>query len=179
MRKAITILLFLSATTKLVEIPIPIVEHIVLDEVVVILDRPQYLKDFLRAMGQRESSNRYHVTNRYGYMGRYQFGMSTLETIGIKTTKQKFLKTPWLQERAMLRNLKHNKKQLKPYIEKYSGTIVDDTYITESGILAAAHIGGAGGVKKYFNKNIIKQDQNGTKITDYLTEFSGYNLKTQ
>ena len=31
-------------------------------------------KDFLDAIGFKESGNRYDIVNRYGYMGRYQFG---------------------------------------------------------------------------------------------------------
>jgi len=31
---------------------------------------------FLDAIGQQESGNRYNVVNRFGYMGRFQFGKS-------------------------------------------------------------------------------------------------------
>ena len=148
-----------------------------LREVEIILDEPRYMDDYLHDIGHRESSNRYNITNRYGYMGRYQFGMSTLKTIGIKTTREKFLSNPRIQETAMLRNLKRNKRVLKPYIEKYSGTLIDTVYITESGILAAAHIGGVNGVKRFFDEGYDRKDGNGTKLTEYLTEFSGYNLK--
>ena len=48
---------------------------------------PVYIKSdyelFLDAMGHQESGNRYNVVNRYGYMGKYQFGKSTLKTLKI------------------------------------------------------------------------------------------------
>jgi len=78
------------------------------------------LKDhtsFLRNIGNFESGNRYEVVNRWGYMGRYQFHLSTLESIGIKTTKKKFLSSPTLQEEAMTRLLKSNKRTLRRYIK--------------------------------------------------------------
>ena len=49
---------------------------------------------FLTALGHRESGNRYHVVNRFGYMGKYQFGKSTLKTLKIKVTKEEFLNNP-------------------------------------------------------------------------------------
>ena len=41
---------------------------------------------FLEAMGKRESSNNYRAVNRFGYMGKYQFGKSTLKTLKIKVS---------------------------------------------------------------------------------------------
>jgi hypothetical protein len=56
---------------------------------------------FLNKIGHYESSNNYLSVNRLGYMGRYQFHSSTLEAIGIITTRKKFLSSPTLQEQAM------------------------------------------------------------------------------
>ena len=36
---------------------------------------------FLDALGHQESRNRYDIVNRFGYMGRYQFGKSTLKIL--------------------------------------------------------------------------------------------------
>ena len=56
---------------------------------------------FLLDLGFQESGNRYDVVNRFGYMGKYQFGKSTLRTLKIKVTKEAFLNSPDLQEYAM------------------------------------------------------------------------------
>jgi len=140
------------------------------------------LKDhvaFLRNIGNFESGNRYGIVNRWGYMGRYQFHSSTLESIGIKTTKKKFLSSPTLQEEAMTRLLKSNKRTLRRYIRKYNNTSLHGVYVTESGVLAAAHLGGAGNVIKWFKKGEVFKDGNGTPITRYMKRFSGYELNLE
>ena len=134
---------------------------------------------FLNAIGMRESSNRYDVVNGWGYMGKYQFGKRTLNNLGYDISKKEFLNSPHIQEMAMLDLLSHNKKILQSYINQYSGVVVDGTKITESGILAAAHLGGPGNVKRYFKKGKQFKDGNGTKLTSYLTNFSGYKLNLE
>ena len=133
-------------------------------------------KDFLDAIGFKESGNRYDIVNRYGYMGRYQFGKKTLRGLGFKQSKQEFLNSPLVQEKAMTALLKQNKRSLRKYIEKYDGKVVHGVLVTESGLLAAAHLGGAGSVKKWFRTGKVRRDGNGVKITSYMTKFSGYQL---
>jgi len=131
---------------------------------------------FLDAIGHRESSNRYDVVNGWGYMGKYQFGKRTLKSLGYDVSKKEFLNTPYLQEQAMLDLLNHNKKILNNYIEYWDGKKINGKVITESGILAAAHLAGPGNVKRFLKKGEEFEDGNGTKLTSYLTEFSGYKL---
>ena len=133
-------------------------------------------KDFLDAIGFKESGNRYDIVNRYGYMGRYQFGKRTLRGLGFKQSKEEFLNSPLLQEKAMTALLKQNKRSLRKYIEEYDGKVVHGVLVTESGLLAAAHLGGAGSVKKWFRTGKVRRDGNGVKITSYMTKFSGYQL---
>ena len=135
------------------------------------------LQNFLDALGFRESGNRYHITNKWGYMGKYQFGRSTLKGLGFKVTKEEFLNNPQLQEEAMMALLLHNKEKLQKYIDVFDGQTVNGMYISESGILAAAHLGGQGSVKRYFKNGKVFKDGNGTKITSYMNKFSGYEIK--
>jgi hypothetical protein len=109
-------------------------------------------------------------------MGKYQFGKSTLKTLKIKVTKEAFLNSPDLQEFAMKQNLLYNKKKLQKYIDKFDGQTINGILITESGLLAAAHLGGAGSVRKWFRNGKVKEDGNGVKITTYMQRFSGYTL---
>ena len=145
-------------------------------EAPVIEIKPTSHQQFLDAIGQRESSNRYDVVNSYGYMGKYQFGSKTLKGLGYKVSKEEFLNNPELQEQAMLDLLRHNKKKLKRFIDKYEGKTVHGIYITESGILAAAHLAGQGNVRKFFRKGYEFKDGFGTKMTSYMSQFGGYNL---
>ena len=134
---------------------------------------------FLNEIGNYESGNRYKITNRFGYMGKYQFGRSTLKGLGYNVTRKEFLNSPVLQEQAMLDLLSHNKKILQTYIDYWEGKTVYGKVITESGILAAAHLAGPGNVKKFLRKGENFKDGNGTKLTTYLTHFSGYKLNLE
>ena len=133
-------------------------------------------KAFLGEIGHKESSNNYQAVNRLGYMGRYQFGKKTLKSIGINVTKQEFLSNPALQEEAMERLLEANYKSLKRFIDKYEGQTLHGVEVTKSGVLAAAHLGGAGAVRRWFRKGSNFKDANGTSITYYMKRFSGYKL---
>lgn len=131
---------------------------------------------FLKAIGFKESGNRYDIVNRFGYMGRYQFGKRTLRGLGFKISREEFLNSPEIQEEAMYKLLQTNKKYLQKYINEYEGQIVHGILVTESGLLAAAHLGGAGSVKKWFRTGRVRKDGNGVKITTYMERFSGYDL---
>ncbi len=148
------------------------IEKPVEDEIVIVKDYYAFLND----LGHRESGNRYGVVNKYGYMGRFQFGKSTLKTLKIKVDKETFLSNPQLQDYAMHKLLCYNQNKLKYYIDNFEGQIVHGILVTESGILAAAHLGGAGSVKRWFKTGKIRKDGNGVKITSYMERFSGYNL---
>jgi hypothetical protein len=134
------------------------------------------LDRYLDAIGFRESGNRYDVTNTFGYMGKYQFGKATLKGLGYNVSRKEFLNNPDLQEEAMLSLLNHNKEKLQIYIDIYDGKTINGIYITESGILAAAHLGGQGSVKRYFKNGKVFKDGYGTKITSYMNQFSGYDI---
>ena len=131
---------------------------------------------FLDAIGHRESGNRYDIINSYGYMGRYQFGKSTLKGLGFDITRDEFINSPYIQEKAMQKLLLHNRKKLRKFIEQYEGQVLHGVYITESGVLAAAHLAGAGNVRKFFRKGYEFKDGFGTRMTSYMTQFSGYTL---
>ena len=108
-------------------------------------------------------------------MGKYQFGLETLQTIGIQDSAA-FLRNPKLQEKAFVALLSKNKWELKDEIEKYSGSIISGVKVTESGILAAAHLGGAGSVKRFLKSNGAKKckDNYGASVRSYMKDFGGY-----
>ena len=132
---------------------------------------------FLQDIGFRESTNDYKAVNQFGYLGKYQFGRKTLNAIGFKdVSNREFLANPSIQEEAMLVLLKRNKRTLRREIKKYVGKTINGVYITESGLLAAAHLAGAGNVRRFFRKGYEFRDGNGTKMTSYMIKFANYNL---
>lgn len=158
-----------------IEVITPKVKLIKPEVAVVTLRKPNNLFQFLTDLGFRESSNRYNITNKFGYLGKYQFGKATLRGLGYNISPQHFLNNPTLQEEAMLKLLKHNKKKLQKYINKYQNKTVNGIFITESGILAAAHLGGIRNVKRWF-RGVRFKDGLGTSLSTYMYKFSGYNL---
>ena len=130
---------------------------------------------YKEAIAFKESQGKYKKINSLGYMGKYQFGKETLKTVGIHDSSQ-FLNSPRMQEKAFVALVAKNKSELKDIIKKYEGQIVGGIQVTESGILAAAHLGGVGSVKKFFRnkgKRYFK-DAYGTSIRSYMRDFGGY-----
>lgn len=130
---------------------------------------------FKEAVAFKESQGKYHVINTLGYLGKYQFGKSTLKRFKINNT-QLFLETPELQEDAFIALCSVNKWILRKDIRRSVGKKINGIKITESGIIAAAHLAGAGNVKKYLRsngKNLFK-DAYGSSIQHYIKLFSGY-----
>jgi hypothetical protein len=130
---------------------------------------------FREALAFKESQGDYFSINSLGYLGKYQFGVGTLQLIGVHNATN-FLNDPVLQERAFKTNIERNKWILRRDILKFDGKRIRGTEITESGMLAAAHLAGPGNVQKYlysWGKKDVK-DAYGTSIAAYMKKFSGY-----
>lgn len=130
---------------------------------------------FKQALAVRESLGIYTLVNPFGYMGKYQFGKSALRSVGINDASE-FLTNPIMQEKAFEALLAKNKWELRKEIKQYSGKRIGGVTITESGLLAAAHLGGAFSVKKFLKSNGSAgfRDGFGTSIRTYLKKFAGY-----
>ena len=130
---------------------------------------------FKEALAFKESRGDYFSVNTFGYLGKYQFGASTLKMIGINNPA-KFLKNPVLQEKAFIANAARNKWILRRDIKNFVGKRINGIVVTESGILAAAHLAGPGSVKKYLRSYGLDNftDGYGTTIQYYMKRFSGY-----
>ena len=130
---------------------------------------------FKEAVGFKESQGKYYRVNTLGYLGKYQFGKETLKRFKIYNTTA-FLQDSKLQEEAFAALCSVNKWILIRDIKRSVGKRINGIRITESGILAAAHLAGAGSVKKYLRSNGQFQfsDAYGTTIEHYLKKFAGY-----
>ena len=144
---------------------------------------PYTVKDFVgfkNFLGFFESGSDYSKINRFGYVGKYQFGKGTLKIYGV-TNLVNYKNNPELQEKIFLMNVMRNKWILRREISWYSNRYLGGEYISESGIIAAAHLSGPGNVKKYLrshcDSNLNKKDANGTSILDYMRIFKDYDIK--
>ena len=133
---------------------------------------------YTSAVGKKESTDNYEADNGRGFLGKYQFGASALETFGyLKAGSSKnntyavyspenwtgkdniknsfdFLNSPDVQEKVMANYTKSQYKQLQK-----SGVInAEDTTSEIAAKLYAAHHGGVGGANKYFLQGIDTRD---------------------
>ncbi len=135
----------------------------------------KYFISYQEAIAHKESQGRYGKINSLGYVGKYQFGKNTLKSIGVED-KSNFLINHELQEEAFITLLSKNKYELKNYISFFEGKIIGGVKITESGILAAAHLGGTASVKRFLNTNGKRKcrDSYGTSVKSYIRDFGGF-----
>ena len=158
------------------------------------------LQQFLNDLGARESGGNYKAFNCYGYAGKYQMGEAALVDAGyyqkpsrrfnndwsgnfsgkdgVKSI-QDFLNNPKAQENAQIIFKKKQWGYLKAVgALNYLGLIINGILITPSGLLAGAHLKGAGSVYEYLKsggKNIGK-DAFGTSVESYIKQFANYDV---
>ncbi|MCQ2740049.1 MAG: hypothetical protein MJ237_07470 [bacterium] len=159
------------------------------------------LQSFLNDLGARESGGNYKSINKYGYIGKYQMGESAMEDAGYYKKPSKKYNNDWTgvftgkdgiysvsdylasqiaQENSQIIFKKCQWKYLNAVgADKYVGQIINNYKITESGLLAGAHLKGAGAVIKYLksNGNINPTDSFGTTLESYIKNFGDYDVK--
>ena len=152
------------------------------------------------ALGMREGGGGYTAINKYGYMGKYQFGKGALTDLGYidkKTgrwtgkngvnSQQDFINNHGAQDAANTDFAKLNWQKLNANPIKYDangkpvyardmvGQTIGGQTISESGLMGAAHLGGSGSVTDWLKsggKNVA-MDANGVPITNYMTTMGG------
>jgi hypothetical protein len=139
---------------------------------------------FVNDLGRRESGNNWQSVNCIGCFGEWQFAESTIHYLGYKhVTTKKFRSDPWifppeLQRKVLESLIKVNLVLMKRY-ESYIGDTVNGVPITKSGMIAAAHLGGARSVRLFLSSNgkLDKADVLGTRVSNYMLKFGFYDLE--
>jgi hypothetical protein len=136
------------------------------------------------------------------HYGAYQMGYAALAAAGFVQTKGDLTKPTWTplaksmgvdsvnsflashtaQDFVFGLLVSKNDESLRSRLDENAGKIVKSqvtgipVYVTESGVLAAAHLVGASGVKQYFDSSgkIDKQDGNHVHLSEYMADFAGY-----
>ena len=158
------------------------------------------LKNFLDDLGARESCGNYKAFNRFGYAGKYQMGEAALVDAGYYYKPsgrynndwkgafrgrdgvysiQDFLNNPAAQENAQIVFKKRQWGYLRAVgADKYVGRVINGYTITPSGLLAGAHLKGAGSVIKYLKSDgkVVEKDGFGTSVESYMKKFAGYDV---
>lgn len=156
--------------------------------------------DFLKALAQRESSLNPATTNPRGYVGLFQFGEAALQDVGLYTgdgtskndwtgnwtgkfgvtSLDDFLANPDAQTHAVTvyhAQVWHTLRRVYG-AETYLGSTLNGITITQSGLVAAAHLVGAGKVGDWLSSGgaTNPKDGNGTRMVSYLSGFAGYTV---
>jgi hypothetical protein len=151
---------------------------------------------YREAIAARESRGRYGIENRYGYLGRYQFGVPALVQHGFMTKEsiKKYNENPSFYRNNLQAitdidsywaNPPGSKKTFLNSPEIQDDCFVKFTYANYTvlkskgilndkssagdvaGSLAASHLGGVGGTIAYVTKGEARQDQFGTSVASY------------
>ena len=154
-------------------------------------------QDFLDALGQKESSGDYKAVNRYGYLGKYQFGEAALIDAGFFkndgtsandwsskgwtgkmgiASKTAFLNSPAAQEAAIQALMDKQHTYIKDVLA-YDGQTLNGVTLTLSGMLAGAHLVGWSKLVSFVSGGATGTppvDGNGTSVVSYIQKFGGY-----
>jgi integrating conjugative element protein (TIGR03758 family) len=158
-------------------------------------------ENYLVALRRFESGDNYTIVNPFGYAGWYQMGEMAMIDAGYYrrdgtpdrndwnpanftgkngiNSLADFLNNPAKQTQAIT---DYNQKQWS-YItamglDRAIGRTINGIVITESGLLAGAHLVGIGGLQQFINSNgsIVPRDGTNTPITKYVGDFGGFAL---
>ena len=155
--------------------------------------------DFLNALARRESSLNPQAQNPYGYVGLFQMGEAALVDAGYYRadgTGANDWRGTWtgVGGIASLQDFKNNsaaqaaavaayQQRVWGYVrnlrlDTYIGSTVGGVPVTQSGLVAAAHLVGAGNLARFLASGgaVVPTDGNGTALTEYLASFGGYSL---
>ena len=159
---------------------------------------------FLKALFQREAGKNTQVINYAGYIGKYQFGESALVDLGYYTadgTKENDWDGKWtgkhgIKQRSDFLGSEQAqdvaakewvellcKRMKKMKLDAYIGKTIKGIKITESGIIAGAHLKGFGndkhpGVAQFLRSNgaIDATDGLKTSVSHYVELLADYDL---
>ncbi|HET7715301.1 MAG TPA: hypothetical protein VFK86_06710 [Bauldia sp.] len=153
-------------------------------------------RDFLDALGEREADGDYGAENIYGYLGKYQFGESALIDVGYYkadgTSANDWRDGFWTGKGGVyskadfLASASAQEDAIRAYMEimwgylgetqRYAGQVIGGLKVTESGLLAGAHLRGASKMTAFLDGGAVSPpaDAFGTTVVEYMTLFAGY-----
>lgn len=158
---------------------------------------PRVRQDFRDALKARESGGDPSAVNAEGYVGLYQFGEAAAAAAGFYepdgdpndnqwngrfvgldgvATLADFLASPAAQERAFDLHVANLRGEITARgLDRFIGSEVGGVPVTESGLVAAMHLGGPAGTAAFLASGGKSNpaDANGTRIGDYLRTFAG------
>lgn len=131
----------------------------------------------IASLSSTESGGDFQAANDEGFVGRLQFGDQRLEdaknagVIPEQMTKEQFRNDRAAQEAVE----KWHIQDISNFIEtnnlnRFVGQTINDVEVTPQGMIAVAHLGGSGGLRKHLETggSYNPSDSNGTSLSDYM-----------
>ena len=137
---------------------------------------------YIDSISGTESGGRYNCTNNIGANGRYQFMPATRQDLCTRVdpslpcvSQGAFANCPALQDAYFQAFNKDNYNALENCgAFNKVGSTINGAQVSESCLMAAAHLGGAGGACKWANSNgAYDPDDGATSLTDYCNKHGG------
>lgn len=155
--------------------------------------------DYLNALALRESGLNPRAHNQFGYVGLWQMGEAALIDAGYYradgtgtndwrgswtglggiTSLEAFKASPAAQAAAVAAYQQRVWGYVRSLgLDRYVGSSVAGVPVTQSGLVAAAHLVGTGNLARFLRSGgtVVPADGNGTQLTEYLASFGGYEL---
>lgn len=138
---------------------------------------------FRESLAHSESRGNPRVYNSIGARGKYQFTKPALDALGVDVPLSMFISNPDMWPEAKQDQVFNDwalllESRLQDVITLYEGSyVLDSVLVTKSGVLAAAHLGGAHGVRVFLETGGKYNPSDGySRISDYMYKFRGYNF---
>jgi hypothetical protein len=143
---------------------------------------------FVEAIAGSESSGDYAAKNRFGFLGRYQFGLARLSDLGLTErvpgtkrgfrwkaplSEAAFLADHGLQDDTFCRHVADLHDVCMARFAAHLGRTACGVTVTMSGMIAVCHLLGPGGLADFLGGR-DGADANGTKASTYMGRFAGY-----
>lgn len=154
-------------------------------------------RTFFTALAYRESDNNPRKINKFGYIGKYQFGEEALVTLGYYHkdntrkndwkgqwtgkdgvfSKEDFLNNSFVQDKAAKElSLLNWETARNNKLHYYIGQKISGITITKAGIIAGMHLKGGKSVIDFITYKQNSYDAFGTGVKDYMHKFSIYHI---
>jgi hypothetical protein len=155
---------------------------------------------FLTALRHRESGGNYQVINTLNFVGAYQFGEAALIDLGYVRrdsdvynndfsggftgkhgirSLQQFINSPDVQDRAVQDWMGLMWHYIRSDgLDQYAWREVGGVTLSPSGMLAATHLLGAGGLREFVDSNGSAdiRDPYGMPLRNYIIDLGGYDI---
>lgn len=137
-----------------------------------------YKKRFqqIEAKGMSDINSYFALSGQY--WGRYQMGNDARAAVGLgNVTWKEYSTNPDMQEGAFLAWIRLLKKDLQPEINRYTGAVMNNVQLTESGIIALGHNMGSGGCRAFLRSNGTTVPINGIPMA--FVKIGGYKIDVE